>query len=116
MKYRKRDANGDFVLGTGADYWIDQPEAVAEAIRTRLGLFTGEWFLDTTEGMPWRSDVLGRGTQNSYDTVIRARILGTTGVTEITGYTSSLDRDTRRLTVSVTVDTDYGTTTVDTTL
>ena len=54
MRYRKLDAAGDFVFGHGAaDYHRDSPEAVAQAVLTRLKLHRGEWFLDRSEGTPY---------------------------------------------------------------
>lgn len=116
MRYRKLDANGDYVIGTGADFYQDQPEAVAQAVQTRLGLFAGEWFLDTTDGTPWRTEVLGKYTQDTYDTVVRQRILGTPGVRSITAYASTFDRAARKLTITATLDTIYGLTALQGTL
>jgi hypothetical protein len=117
MRYRKEDANGDYVFGNQlADFYTDVPEAVAQAVKTRLALFTGEWFLDTTDGTPWRVEVLGKYTKDIYDAVIQARILGTQGVNEITSYSSTFDGDSRTLSISATIDTQYGNTPVATTL
>jgi hypothetical protein len=117
MRYRKLDANGDYTFGhQQADFYRDQPEAVGQAVMTRLRLFTGEWFLDTTEGTPWRTDILGKYTQGAYDAVIKDRILQTDGVQSIDAYTSTLDRSTRQLSVSATISTIYGTATVQATL
>jgi hypothetical protein len=117
MRYRKEDANGDYVFGNqGADFYRDQPEAVAQAVKTRLGLYTGEWFLDTTDGTPWRTEVLGKYTKDTYDAIIKARILDTQGVDEILAYSSSFDGNTRVLSISATINTIYGQTPVATTL
>lgn len=117
MRYRRLDANGDMVFGhQQADFYRDLPEAVAQAVMTRLRLLRGEWFLDTTEGMPWATDVLGKYTAGKYDAAIRQRILGTQGVTELTSYSSSVDTTTRTLSVSATINTLYGSTAVQATL
>ncbi|MBR8380714.1 hypothetical protein KDW20_33585 [Burkholderia cenocepacia] len=116
MRYRKQDANGDYVFGGSAnDFLVNIPDAVAQAVLTRLRLLQGEWFLDTTAGMDWPA-VIGKNTQGTADAAIRACILGTTGVTEITAYSSSLDSTSRKLTVTATITTLYGTTTIETTL
>lgn len=113
MKYRKLDASGDYSFGNGsADFWIDVPDGVAQSVQTRLFLFEGEWFLDETEGMGWKTQVLGVRTANTRDPSIRSRVLGTQGVTAITEYSSSLDRDTRAFSVNLTIDTIYGAATV----
>jgi hypothetical protein len=108
MRYRKLDANGDYTIGTGADFYINQPEAVQQAVLTALRLYTGEWFLDLTDGTPWRTEVLGKYTQDTYDTVIKQRILSVTGVSSIAAYSSSLNTSTRVLSITVTLNTIYG--------
>lgn len=109
MRYRALDENGDYSFGRGgANYLTNQPEAVAQAVKTRLQLLAGEWFLDLAEGTPYAQGVFGKQTRDNYDFVIRDRILNTEGVTAITEYESALDDDTRQLTVSVTIDTRYG--------
>jgi len=111
MRYRKQDDNGDFVFGKGsADFLVNTPEAVAQLVKTRLALLVGEWFLDTTDGMPWATQVLGAGTMATYNAAIRSRILDTQGVTAIAAYSSNLDPNTRTLSVTVTLDTIYGVT------
>ena len=109
MRYRKLDENGDYTFGNGLrDFWHDVPEAPAQAVRTRLSLWEGEWFLDVREGMPWNTRVLGVRTAGTRDATIRRHILGTEGVTEITSYSSALVRDTRAFSVNVSIDTLYG--------
>ncbi|MFK0376496.1 hypothetical protein [Pandoraea sp. NPDC090278] len=115
MRYRKLDADGDYVLGGAAAFLANSPEAVAQAVTTRLRLIRGEWFLDTTVGMPW-DKVLGKHTQGAADSAIRTCILGTQGVVEITDYSSRLAPDTRAMTVTATINTIYGTTTIQETL
>lgn len=117
MRYRKLSATGDYVFGgQQADFYKDVPEAVGQAALTRLRLLRGEWFLDKTAGTPWSTEVLGKYTNSTYDAAIRQRILGTQGVVEIASYSSSVDTEKRHLSVSVTINTIYGPTTVEATL
>lgn len=117
MRYRKLDSNRDYSFGRGqTDFLVNSPEAVAQAIRTRLDLATGEWFLNTGEGTPYSTQILGNNTTLLYDTAIKTRIVGTEGVTGIADYSSQLDPNTRRLSVTAVVDTLYGTTTITTTV
>lgn len=117
MRYRKQDANGDYVFGhQQSDFHRDVPDAVAQAVKTRLKLFTGEWYLDTSDGTPWRTEVLGKYTKDTYDAVIRSRILGTPGVSELLAYSSAFDGDSRALSISATINTQYGPAPVATTL
>lgn len=116
MQYRKLDANGDYTLGTGQDFYVNNPEAVAQAVKTRLGLITGEWYLDTQAGFPWNQYILGKLPSNAYDSLIKSYILETTHVQDIVDYSSNLDRNARRLSVDVTISTDYGQAAVNTVL
>lgn len=117
MRYRKMTVDGDYVFGHQQnDFYRDQPEAVAQAVQTRLKLFTNEWFLDVTDGTPWTTQVLDKYTQDQYDAAIQDRILSTPGVVQITAYSSSVNTTTRTLTVNATVNTQYGTTTLSTTI
>jgi len=113
MRYRQEDSNGDYTFGAGDNSWyINSPEAVAQAIMTRFQLWYGTWFLDTTDGTPWIQSILGKQKKETYDLAIRTRILETSGVQSITSYSSSIDTSTRRVTFTATVQTIYGTTNV----
>ena len=113
MRYRTLDANGDYVFGHGpGEFLVNSSAAVAQAVLTDLLLHRGEWFLDTTIGMPWETQVLGYGTQSLYDSAIKTEVLGVQGVLAILSYSSSLNRVTRQLTVSMTISTVYGTATL----
>lgn len=109
MLYRRLDPNGDYVMGRGeGGFWRDVPDAVAQAVTTRLGLETGQWFLNLNEGIAWHGDVLGERTTATRDPAIRARILGTAGLRALATYDSQVDRDTRAFSVQATIDTVYG--------
>lgn len=117
MRYRKLTAAGDYSLGSGADFLINSPEAIAQAVSTRLKLWRGEWFIDKSDGTPWAEDVLGKRQQGrSPDAAIKQRILKTQGVTAIESYSSAFDGDSRRFSVEATISTQYGTATISETL
>lgn len=111
MRYRKLSSpGGDYVFGQGnAEFLVDNPACVAQAVLTALLLHQGEWFLDTSVGMPWETQVLGYGTRSLYDTAIKAAILGVQGVQSIVSYSSSLNVRTRLLTVNAVINTIFGT-------
>lgn len=109
MRYRKQDQNGDYVFGNGqADFFRDSVEAVAQAVKTRLLLWKGEWFLDTEEGTAYLQGVIGKHDQQTRDAVIRNRVLNTEGVVQIASFESIIDPETRKLNDSVLIDTIYG--------
>jgi len=109
MRVRKMSANGDMTFGGGqTNFWINVPDAVAQAVKTRLALRLGEWFLDTSDGTPWNTRVLGKYTGSVRDATLRARILGTPNLTKITVYSSSVNRDSRAYSVNLIADTSFG--------
>ena len=111
MRYRQLSVTGDYTFGQGqANFYIDVPAAVAQSVKTRLLLWQGEWFLDTSVGTPWMTEVLGAHTQSLYDMAIRTVILQTPGVISIDNYSSTLDQLKRNLSISMTLNTQYGTT------
>jgi hypothetical protein len=91
-----------------ANFWINQPEAVAQSILTRLRLSLGEWFYDTSDGTPWMTEVLGERTQPTRDIVVRDRVQGTTGLLSIDTYGSLVNPIDRSWTAAMTVTTVYG--------
>lgn len=115
MRYRKLSPSGDYTFGNSAlDFLEDTPEAVGQLVQTRLGLWLGEWFLDIAVGTPYAQGVLGMKSLASVNNTIQQQILGTQGVTDIQNFQSSVDPNTRILTVTCDIDTIYGPTSVDT--
>lgn len=108
MRYRALSTTGDYQFGRAGLFLINTPAAVAQAVKTRLMLWAGEWFLDSREGTPYEQSILGYGTQGTRDLAIKERILGTPGVLSLIRYASSVDSS-RKMTVTATVETQYGT-------
>lgn len=114
MRYRKLDDDDDFSFGSSAnDFYVDSAEAVAQAVKTRLALWVGEWFADISDGTGWTQSILGKHSSKLYELTLRQRVLETTGVLSIEDFQSSLDATTRKLTVSMTINTVYGTYSID---
>jgi hypothetical protein len=115
MRYRALDANGDYSGGRGqGNFLINSPACVAQSVLTRLKLWQGQWFLDLTEGTPWLQRILGKTSKQAADLAIRARVLATNGVTGIASYSSTLNTVTRALSVTMTIDTQFGQATITT--
>lgn len=114
MRYRKLTSTGDYSFGNGQlDFWINAPEGVAQAVQTRLLLWTGEWFLDVDEGTPYMQGVFGKHSQTEADITIQTRVGDTQGLVDIENYNSTLNRDDRSLSVSMDINTIYGPTSLD---
>lgn len=86
MKYRKLDDNHDYVFGRNGEDYIDGDEAIAQAIRTKVLLFYGEWWESLGEGIPVFESLLG---QVANDNLIRsASLLLTQRILEVLGVLS----------------------------
>lgn len=111
MKYRRLDDNGDYIFGAGSQGFLTNTEACAQAIKTRLGLYEGEWWEDISTGLPLWQKILGSPGSNkgAIDVILSERISGTTGVSNISDSSSSFARGTRAYKYSAYVKTDWST-------
>ena len=66
-------------------------ETTAQRLRVRLLTFMGEWFADTSYGIPYYQRILGKKVAKStIDQIFQQAILEERGVREITYFESSL--------------------------
>lgn len=85
------DGNNSLVL-------VRDASAVGQHVRQRLMTFQGEWFLDTTAGVPWLAQIMGKDYDPALaEAVVKAEILNTDAVTEITTFSVGFNRGTRDL-------------------
>lgn len=100
----------DLVVEDNSLIIVEDAEAVAQHARQRAQTFQGEWFLDASAGVPWGQQIFGRDYDPALaEAVLKANLLGTDGVTEITSFSVSFDRATRGLRFrDVEVMTDHG--------
>lgn len=86
-------------------------EAVAILVKKRLLLIAGEWFLDTSQGVPYLTDIARKPANLALaESTIKQTILETEGVQEIITFALTFDRDIRKLYVTASVRTIYGNT------
>ncbi|MBN9074286.1 MAG: hypothetical protein J0H34_22340 [Rhizobiales bacterium] len=77
---------------------VHDAEAIGQHVRQRLMTFEGEWFLDILAGVPWLDQLLGRAYDSALaEAVVKAEILDTDGVEEITSFSVRFLRDQRNL-------------------
>ena len=111
-----KTVSGELVFAAGVLQLVAGQDAIRQAAECRLRTFREEWFLDTSVGTPYSTEILGNNTQPLYDQALKSVILGTEGVSSIDSYTSTYDSATRSLTVEATITTIYGSTALTTTL
>ena len=89
--------NGDLVLTQGAD-------AVKQHITQRLQMFTGEWFLNLSEGVPYYQNILIKNPNpDVVDGLLKDTILTTPGVDELLSFNLDYNAQLRKLTVDFSV-------------
>lgn len=103
------NTNDLFLRADGSLATVTNAEAVGQHVRQRLMTHEGEWFLDTPAGVPWLDQVLGKNYDPALaEAVVKAEILDTDGVTEITSFSVRFNRTVRNLDIhSVEVLTEY---------
>lgn len=84
---------------TGSPVLVYDAEAIGQHIRQRLKLWAGEWFLNTAAGVEWTRYVLGRPPSEMpiAESIIKAEIAATPGVSEILEFSAVYDRASRGL-------------------
>lgn len=88
---------------------VTEAEAVGQHVRKRLLTYDGEWFLDTAAGVTWLTEILARKYDPALaESVVKAEILETDGVTSIESFSVSFEKRTRGLRIrDVAVMTEY---------
>lgn len=81
-----------FHNGTLTKEYTTQPlvEIVQQRLFILLKTYLGEWFLDTSYGIPYFQDILGfKTTKEKVDLIFQQKILAENGVKEITEFKST---------------------------
>lgn len=101
-------SGGDLVLTADADATGSNP--VQQDLSQRLRMFQGEWFLDTSAGVPILQEILVKDPNlGQVDAIVQNTILSTPGVLQLASYSSTYDRMRRRARFEFVVVTQYGT-------
>ena len=112
MKYRKLTSMGDYSFGSGSKNYADGNEAVAQAIKTKLLLFYGEWWENLGEGMPMFQSVLGQTNpetiKSSLSMLVEQRIMEIQEVDSVKNIEIDYDRKNRTISMEVDVSTTNG--------
>lgn len=102
--------NGRPVILTGID-------AIKQKVKLRLRFFLGEWFLNTSEGVAWRQNILIKNPNITVvNTLIKKAILGTEGIDGLLSFELITNNSTRTLTINFKAQTNYGIATMGVTI
>jgi len=103
--------DADFVNGSDISSMVvkDQANVVAQRLTIRLRTFLGEWFLNTSYGVPYFQRILKKGVERkTVDNILREKILEEPGVLEIESFTSEFNTSARNYSCSFQVKTASG--------
>ena len=106
---------GDLLIENFDAQLVRDLDSVEQALRVRLQFFLGEWFLDTTAGIPFYEDILIKNPNiPNIESILKAEILETEDVIELLSFDTTFEN--RILAVSFKVRTEYGDTDITTSL
>lgn len=88
---------------------VKDAEAVGEHAKQRVMTFKGEWFLNSDVGVPWLTQLLGKGYNPALaESIIKSTIRKTGGVSAITSFSVRFNKVRRQLSAfDITVKTIY---------
>ena len=72
---------------------------IVQRVKMRLQWLVGEWFLDTTKGLPWFQEILGNKNTNNAVMLIRDQITSTSGVDSVSTINVIFDAQKRELSI-----------------
>lgn len=86
--------NGGYTLVTGID-------EVIQRLKVKLGVVLGEWFPDTTQGVPYFEQILVKNPDfESIQSIFKSTILNDPDVDELLEFDMDQDKESRKLTVT----------------
>lgn len=109
----KLDSTGDLEVLNGQTALVSGSAEVAQRARTNLLLIKGEAITDKDAGVDYFGRVFGsagQGRKELADAELQRVLMATEGVRRLRQYTSTLDAQTRALTISAQVEYDDGAT------
>ena len=105
MNVRKLSSSGDYSFGQNKKDYVGGAEATAQAIKTKILLFYGEWWEDIGLGIPMFQSIVGQTDpatiQNSLSMLLQKRIAEVSSVKTIDSINVQLNK--RQITVIIDV-------------
>lgn len=94
MDIKLNALTGDIAFTNGLDIVVTQEEEIQQRLLIRLRTFLGEWFINTSYGVPYFQQILGKGRKKAtVDGIMQEQILADGSVTELVSFTSELNAD-----------------------
>lgn len=110
ISVRKLNSNHDPIYGNGPADFLTDIDAVAQLIDCALLLFQGEWWADTSYGLPLFQLIVGKGSNPQVNALlIQQTIMSVPFVTGISDVSLTYTSATRTFSYTATVQTVFGT-------
>lgn len=92
------DATGDIDIQQNNWVMVQGTEEISQIIKQNLQTVLGEWFLDSSLGLPWFTEIFEKGqSQKNIDTIFIDEIGAAPGVISLVNYSSQLTNKANRL-------------------
>lgn len=103
-------ATNDLDLSGGVlKFTTEVREEVAQRVGIKLRTYAGEWFLDTTYGIPYLQEIIAQArNKRDVDSIFISEIRSEEGVSNIISYDSTFENNTRKYTAKVVISTPDG--------
>lgn len=87
----------------------DDLEYIAQKVRAAISMHLGEWYLDTSLGVPYIPDFGNKAEHRPLmEAMIQKRILAVSGIKRITSFESEVNSSLRTITIKFVAITDHG--------
>ena len=107
---RALDSNNDISFKNGSSFMVEDGAEVVQHIRSRLLFYKEEWFLDTDAGVPYFQEIFTKPFNLARtESTLKREILQTPGVEKLTQFSIDFNANTRKLTVTFSAETTFGT-------
>lgn len=104
-----KTVDNDLVFENNKLVLIDGLDFVEQLLKERLQTFLGEWFLDTSLGLPYFQDILVKNpVPTKITALLKDAILETPGVIELVDFSPDFDSKNRNLMLSFSARTEEG--------
>jgi hypothetical protein len=100
----KLDDDHDLAIENNAVVLVSGAQEVRQRLIERLLTFQGEWFLDTTIGVPYYQDILKKAVDAAViEAIFKTEIIETPGILELLDFDTDYSASTRQFDVAFVV-------------
>lgn len=109
MSDLKLDSTHDLAIENFDLVLVSGPDEIAQRLRIKLQMFLGEYYLDTSFGVPYYEEILKKvPNTNTVEAELRGAILETEGVSRLISFDLDLNGSSRELSLSFVAETNSG--------